>query len=61
MCEMYLFETIFVKRNFIYFNEQSFVRLKLVYPKSITPIEIGTSKVGTFRSSVHLNLLHRSV
>ena len=40
MYEMYLLETILVKGNFIYFNEQNLCTFKsLIYPKSITAIE----------------------
>ena len=60
--EMYLFETILMKGNFIYFNKQSLCTFKsLIYPKSIIVIEIDTSKTGASRSSVCLSLLRRSV
>ena len=62
MYEMYFLETIFVKGNFIYFNEQSLCTFKsLIYPKSIIVIEIDISKVGASRSSACLSLLLRNV
>ena len=62
MYEMYLLETILVKGNFIYFNEQSLYTFKsLIYHKSITVIKIDTSKVGVSRSLVRPNSLHKSV
>ena len=62
MYEMYLLETILVKGNFIYFNEQSLCTFKtLIYPKSITIIEIDTLKTGASRSSARLSLLRKSV
>ena len=61
-CKMYLFETIFVKGNFIYFNEQSLCTFKsLIYPKFIIVIEIDTSKAGASKSLEPLSLLRRSV
>ena len=59
MHEMYLLEIIFAKRNFIYpIKVRTFKAWSTqVYYNS----KKSTSKMNTSKSSVHLNLLHRSV
>ena len=59
MHEMYLLETIFAKRNFIYpIKVCTFKAWSIqVYYNS----RKSTSKMNTSKSSVYLNLLHRSM